>query len=165
MKSTKYFFFLMLAAMAVISCSDDDEVKRKGDPDIKHEGVRWNITSVSEYSLSDVGMTSVTAKTGSASNAGSFYFNGETKGSFEMTIEGYNKEDFFNFAKNPDTNAISIFNIDQSVGTTTNQNVVSISGEYISDTEIELTQVSIIKQSSTTGIFTLTATRMTLVKE
>jgi hypothetical protein len=154
----------MLVSMAVMSCSDDNEVKRKGDPDIKHEGTKWNITSVSEYSLSDVGMTSVTSKTGSASNAGSFFFNGETKGSFEMTIEGYNKEDFFNFEKDADGN-IFIFSIDQSVGSTTNQNVLSISGEYVSDTEIALTQVSIIKQSSTTGIFTLTATRMTLVKE
>lgn len=110
-------------------------------------------------------MSSVTSKTGSASNVGSFYFNGETQGSFEMTIEGYNKEDFFNFQKDAGSGSILIFNVDQSVGSTTNQNVLSISGEYVSDTEIALTQVSIMKQSSTTGIFSLTATRMTLVKE
>lgn len=164
MKSRMYFFIVALISLAVISCSDDKEAKRKGDADITHVGAKWNIASVSEYSLTDVGMTSVTSKTGSASNAGSFYFvEGERKGSFEMTIEGYNKEDFFNFESS--NGSINIVNVDQSVGATTNQNVLAISGEYVSDTEISLTQVSIIKQSSATGVFTLTATTMKLVKQ
>lgn len=164
MKRKISYFFMVLLCAAVVSCSKDDEAKRKGDPDLPHEGTKWNITSVETYALSDVSMNAVVNKTGSATNVGAFYFvDGDTKGSFEMTIEGYNKEDVFSYAKD-DNGGISILSIDQSVGTTTNQNVIYISGEQTSDTEITFTSFSVVKEASATGIFTLTATTVKLVK-
>lgn len=163
MKPKMFLFFIVVLATTVISCSDDKEVKRKGDPDVAHEGVKWNIVSVNTYALSDVSTGGVTNKTGSLSNAGAFYFvNGGTKGSFEMTIEGYNKEDLFNYTKD-EAGEINIFSLDQSVGTAS-QNVLVISGEQTSDTEMILDAVSIVK-TSTSGIFTLTAANITLEKE
>jgi len=165
MKSKMLFFLMVLFSAGVISCSNDNEVKKKGDPDIKHEGVKWNISSIDNYSLSDISTSGIISKTGSKANAGSFYFiEGQNKGSFEMDIEGYNKEDFFNFTKDQNGN-IEIINIEQAVGATTNQNILIISGNQSSDTEIVLDAVSIMKESSTTGIFTLTATTIKLVKE
>jgi hypothetical protein len=164
MKSRSLYFLIVLLSAVVLSCSKDDEVKRKGDPDLPHEGTKWNIVSVDQYVLSDIGMTGVTNKTGNAANAGAFYFvDGESKGSFEMTIEGYNKEDVFSFEKDAN-NGITIVNIDQSVGVTTNQNILVITGEQTSETEITLTSFSVVKESSATGIFTLTATSVKLVK-
>jgi hypothetical protein len=164
MKRKISYFFIGLLCAAVLSCSKDDEVKKKGDADLPHEGTKWNITSVDTYTLSDVGMTGVISKTGSASNAGAFYFvDGESKGSFEMTIEGYNKEDVFDYDID-ENGGITITEISQSVGVTTNQNVLVITGEKTSDTEITLSTFSITKQSSATGIFQLTAITVKLVK-
>lgn len=158
------YFFVALLCAAVVSCSKDDEVKRKGDADLPHEGTKWNITSVESYTLSDVGMTGVINKTGSVSNAGAFYFvDGDSKGSFEMTIEGYNKEDVFSYSKN-DNGQITIISVTQSVGVTTNQNVIEVSGQQTSDTEMTLTTFVITKESSAAGIFTLVATTVKLVK-
>jgi hypothetical protein len=80
-----------------------------------------------------------------------------------MVLDGYNKEDLFNFTKGTD-GSIEIFSMEQSVGVTTNQNILVISGQQTSDTEIILDAVSIMKES-TTGIFTLTASQMTLTKD
>jgi hypothetical protein len=90
MKSRSLYFLILLLSAAVLSCSKDDEVKKKGDADLPHEGTKWNIVSVDQYVLSEVGMSGVVNKTGNAGTIGSFYFvDGESKGSFEMTIEGY----------------------------------------------------------------------------
>ena len=164
MKSRSLYFLFLLLSAVVLSCSKDDEVKRKGDADLPHEGTKWNIVSVDQYVLADVGMTGVVNKTGSAANVGAFYFvDGESKGSFEMNIEGYNKEDVFSFTKNGN-NEITIVNVDQSVGVTTNQNILVITGSQTSETEITLSTFSVTKESSATGIFTLTATTVKLVK-
>ncbi|MEO5601145.1 MAG: hypothetical protein ABIR06_09475 [Cyclobacteriaceae bacterium] len=155
-------FFLFLVVLTAFSCSDDNEVKRKGDADVTHEGVKWNITSIETYALSDVSTTGVISKTGNLTNAGSFYFvDGGTKGSFEMMVEGYNKEDVFNYTN--DAGSINIINVEQNVGASTNLNILVISGDKLSDTEMTLDAVSIVKQS-TAGIFSLTAAKITLVK-
>lgn len=164
MKRKISYFFIGLLCAAVLSCSKDDEVKKKGDGDLPHEGTKWNITSVDSYTLSDVGMTGVISKSGSASNAGAFYFvDGESRGSFEMTIEGYNKEDVFDYDID-DNGGISIVSITQSVGVTTNQNLIEVSGQKTSDTEMTLTTFVITKESSATGVFSLVATTVKLVK-
>ncbi|HEX8041416.1 MAG TPA: hypothetical protein VF490_19850 [Chryseosolibacter sp.] len=160
------YVFAIVASAALLSCSDSNESKRKGDADVPHEGTKWNIVSVDNYALTDVGMTGVVSKTGSLSNAGAFYFvDGDTKGSFEMTIEGYNKEDLFTYTKNASDSTVNIVNLDQSVGVTTNQNVLLLSGKQTSATQMTLDYVSIVKESSATGIFTLTATTIKLEKQ
>ena len=154
---------MVAVAATIFSCSED-EVKRKGDPDVAHSGDKWNITSVSSYTLTDVSTSGVTSKSGDLTNAGAFYFvEGQNKGSFEMDVAGYNKEDLFEFNKDTD-GKITIVSVQQSVGSTTNQNVIVISGNQTSDTEMTLDAVSIIKESSATGVFTFVATSITLVK-
>jgi hypothetical protein len=151
-----YLFALIIISAA---CSDDKENKRKGDADVTHTGDKWNIASV-DYMLIDQSTGGQTMKNGTKTNVGSFYFDGE-KGSFEMEIEGYHKEDVFTFQN--DQGSITITTIGQSVGGgTISQNVLSLSGDYDSDTEITLSG-TIIKQS-TTGQFVLTIDNFTLVK-
>lgn len=158
MKS-KILFFLVAVTAAVLSCSDDNEVKRKGDPDINHEGEKWTITSV-EYILIDQSTSGQTFKNGTKANAGSFYFvSGGPKGSFEMEVEGYNKEDFFTYTL--DQGSVSIVDVEQSVGTQTNQNVVVLSGDA---TATGMTMTGSIIKQSTTGQFSLNVVGMTLQK-
>lgn len=165
MKSKMLFFFVLALSAAMISCSDDEEEARKGDPDVTHEGTKWNIASV-DYMLVDQnlsgGAAGQTYKTGTKENAGTFYFvEGSDKGSFEMNIEGYNKEDLFNYSSD-DAGSVSIFDIQQSVGVSTNQNVIIINGTS-SATEMVL-DGSIVKQSTTSQFF-LTIESITLVKQ
>ena len=149
-----YFFALI---MVFAACSDDKEAKKKGDADVTHTGDKWNIASVT-YQLIDQGTSGQTFKNGTKTNVGSFYFDTE-KGSFEMDLEGYHKEDVFSFQE--DQGSITITDIDQSVGGTISQNVLALSGDYESDTEITL-DGTIVKQS-TTGQFILTV-ELSLVK-
>lgn len=159
MKSKMLFFFIAAVSAALFSCSDDNEVKRKGDPDVSHEGEKWTITSV-EYQLIDQSTSSQTFKNGTKANAGSFYFvPGGPKGSFEMEVEGYNKEDVFNFTL--DQGAVSIIDVEQSAGVQTNQNILVLSGEA---TETEMVLSGTITKQSTTGQFILTLD-MTLQKD
>ena len=151
-----YLFALIIISAA---CSDDKENKKKGDADVTHTGDKWNIASV-DYMLIDQSTGGQTMKNGTKTNVGSFYFDG-TKGSFEMDLEGYHKEDVFSFTNSQ--GSVTITTIDQSVGGgTISQNVLSLSGDYNSDTEITLSG-TIVKQS-TTGQFVLTIENFTLVK-
>jgi uncharacterized protein YdeI (BOF family) len=151
-----YLFALIIISAA---CSDDKENKRKGDADVTHTGDKWNIASV-DYMLIDQSTGGQTMKNGTKTNVGSFYFDG-AKGSFEMELEGYHKEDVFSFVNNQ--GSVSITTIDQSVGGgTISQNVLSLSGDYDTDTQITLSG-TIVKQS-TTGQFVLTIENFTLVK-
>lgn len=163
MKFRMLFFFILALSAAMISCSDDEEA-RKGDPDLTHEGTKWNVASV-DYLLIDQSLSGSgagqTYKSGTKENAGTFYFvEGSEKGSFEMNIEGYNKEDVFSYSN--DAGSVSIFDIQQTVGVTTNQNIVVINGSS-TDTEM-LLEGSITKQS-TAGQFILTIESITLVKQ
>ena len=149
MKSRLLLFFAVIMSATLISCSDD-EVKMKGDPDITHEGAKWDITAIN-YTLIDQSTSGQTFKSGS-NGTGAFYFvDGETVGSFEMTMEGYNKEDFFNYTV--DGESLTVVAVEQSAGTNTYQNVFALSGTVVSETERTLTGV--ITKQSTTGQFVL----------
>jgi hypothetical protein len=152
-------FFALIAVFA--ACSDDKENKRKGDADVTHTGDKWNIASV-KYSIIDQntsqGSAGQNVKNGTKTNVGSFYFDTD-KGSFEMDVEGYHKEDVFAFQNNQ--GSITITDIDQSVSGTISQNVLTFSGDYDSDTEITLN--GRIFQQSTTGQFILDV-ELSLVK-
>ena len=164
MKAKIWFLSLFLAPAVLISCSEDEKEVRKGDPDITHQSAhaQWNIASA-EYTLIDQntsGTVGQTFKTGSKENAGTFYFSDDlTSGSFEMNIEGYNKEDVFN--SNSNSGSISIFSVEQNVGVNTNQNVLSISGDA---TATAMTLDGTIVKQSTTGQFMLTVS-LSLVKK
>lgn len=151
MKSNMLFFVIALFAAVLVSCSDDEK-KVKGDPDLTHEGVQWTIQS-SDYTLIDQntsGGIGQTFKTGTSAK-GTFYFvDGGEKGSFEMSVEGYNKEDLFGYTI--DGEDVSIFAIDQQVGVQTNQNVIALTG---SKTDTEMTISGAITKQTTTGQFVL----------
>ena len=166
MKSKLVFFFAVMLSATLLSCSDDDEKKAKGDPDLTHTGEQWTISSAT-YMLIDQGTSGAIGqsfKSGTKQNAGTFYFvdgvDTGNKGSFEMTIEGYNKEDAFSFTF--DNGDISVVDVEQSAGTQTNQNVLVLNGTRTSDTEMTL-DGSIVKQS-TTGQF-LMEVEMVLTKK
>ena len=164
MKAIIWILVVFLLPAALISCSEDEKETRKGDPDLTHESAhaQWNIASVT-YTLIDQntsGSVGQTFRSGTKENAGTFYFSDDlTSGSFEMSIEGYNKEDVFSCT--PNSGTISIFDIQQSVGVQTNQNVLAISGDA---TETEMTLDGTIIKQSTTGQFLLTVS-LSLVKK
>jgi len=147
---------LVFLFAGLLSCSDD-ETKQKGDPDLTHEGERWKIVSV-DYNLTDMGSGTmgITVKSGTKANAGTFYFkSGSNQGSFELQVEGYNKEDVFTYTL--DGTSLSIISIDQTVSSVkTNQNVIAITGEA-TETEMNL-DGTIIRQSATSGQFILAGT-------
>ena len=159
MKSKMLLFFIVALSVAVASCSDDNEVKQKGDPDLNHTGDKWTITSV-EYNLIDQSTSGQTFKNGTKANAGSFYFvPGEEKGSFELNVEGYNKEDAFNYTM--DAEDVTIVDVEQSAGVQTNQNILALTGSV---TGSDMTLDGTITKQSTTGQFILTLS-MTLSKD
>jgi uncharacterized protein YprB with RNaseH-like and TPR domain len=150
MKSKLYFVLVVLFSTLAVSCSKDEEA-RKGDADLTHEGVKWNIASI-EYTLIDQntsGGMGQTFKSGTKENAGSFYFvDGGEKGSFEFNVEGYNKEDAFNYTI--DNEEVSIIDIEQTAGVKTNQNVIVLTG---SASEAEMTLSGTLVKQSTSGQF------------
>ena len=159
MKSKMMFFAIVVMASLFVSCSDDDDPKVKGDPDVAHEGDKWTITSV-EYVLIDQSTSGQTMKSGTKANPGSFYFRPEGGlGSFEMNVEGYNKEDRFGYTT--DQTSISIVSVEQDAGTSPSQNILVLSGDQ---TDTEMTLSGTITKQSTTGQFILTVD-MTLTKD
>lgn len=153
MKSLLNLFIAVFFTAAVLSCKDDEKTV-KGDPDLTHEGEEWNIASI-EYNLVDQqtsGGIKQTIKSGTRENAGTFYFKDGGVGSFELTVEGYNKEDVFSFEIKE--SSISILDITQSVGVQTNQNVVALEGSVVSETERTLDGV--ISKQTMSGNFILT---------
>lgn len=154
MKSKLYFFLLIIFSVAIVSCSDDDDDKKKGDPDITHEGQKWTVASI-DYTLVDQSTSGTNVKQvfkdDVATNAGTFYFpESGTKGSFEISVEGYNKEDYFNYSL--DDGQINIVTIEQQAGSQIGQNIIAISGTA-NDTEMILSGA--ITKQSTTGQFIL----------
>ena len=151
----KIVLYFMVVLVVVASCSKDEKVTKKGsDSDVAHTGDKWNITSV-EYLLLDQSTSGQTVKSGTKANAGSFYFDAE-KGSFEFDVEGYHKEDIFNFLD--DQGDVTITAIEQGVsGAEVSQNVVVLTGSRTSDTAMTL-EGTIVKQSSLTAQFSLSVT-------
>ncbi|MDQ2658144.1 MAG: hypothetical protein M3Y60_12050 [Bacteroidota bacterium] len=155
MKSKMLFLLVVLLSAVIVSCSDDDEKKGNADPDITHEGDKWTISSI-DYMLIDQNFSGSSikqvVKDGTKTDAGTFYFvEGSSKGSFEINVEGYTKEDSFDYTL--DEGNVSIVSIEQQAGVQTNQNIVALSGSR-ADTEMTLSG-SITKQSLS-GQFSLT---------
>jgi hypothetical protein len=141
-----------------ISCSEDEPKKQS---ELDHVGEKWKISSV-EYNIVDQNLSnpSQAVKSGTATDAGAFYFDG-TKGSFDITIEGIHKEDVFGFKQ--DANNISITSIAQSVsGASFSQNVIVLSGEKNTSTTMSIDGT--VTKQSLTGQFVMTAS-FSLIKE
>lgn len=149
--------FLAVSLFFVQACSEDDPKEQEST--INHVGTPWKVSTV-EYNLIDQSMTSQIIKSGTASDAGTFYFDG-AKGSFDIKIEGSRKEDVFSYQE--DASDVTITSISQNVGgSALSQNVIALNGDKLSATTMTL-QGSITKQSLT-GQYVLTAT-FSLVKQ
>jgi hypothetical protein len=150
---------LVLAlSMFLIGCNKEEDPKPENT--IDHVGEKWNIVSV-EYSLIDQNLTnpSQVVQTGTATNAGAFYFN-SGKGSFDITINSTNKQDYFNYSET--ASAVTVTSVSQNLGGTNfSQSVINLSGEKTSATTMTL-EGTIIQQLMT-GQYSLTGTFM-LVK-
>jgi hypothetical protein len=160
MKSKMLFFVIAAFAAITFSCSDDKETKRKGDADLVHEGAKWTITA-SDYMLIDQSTSGQVFKNGTNATGTFYLVDGGTKGSFEMDVAGYNKEDAFTYSIDQ-AGSVSIMDVEQSVGTTTNQNILVLSGEKTSETSMTLDGT--ITKQSTSGQFVLTIS-VTLTKQ
>lgn len=127
---------VVIASLLIQSCKDE-ELSRNGDADLVHIGEEWEISSVS-YVLIDQsvsGAINQIFKIGQKENVGSFYFmEDEFAGSFEMNIEGYNKEDVFHYSLQDDN--ISVFD---SEGVKTSINILLLTGRVVSETQRTLT--------------------------
>jgi hypothetical protein len=153
MKKNLSFLVLLIFSVCIIACNKDEEPAPENN--INHIGEKWNIVSV-EYTLIDQNLTnpSQLVQTGTATNAGAFYFDGG-KGSFDVTIKTTNKQDYFSYSETG--SGVSVTSISQNVGGSTfSQNVISLSGEKTSATAMTLDGT--ITQQSMTGQFSLTAT-------
>lgn len=141
----------IILGVCLLSCSNDDPK----DPQItiNHIGEKWNITTL-EYNLVDQNFTNPKIKNGTATDAGSFYFDG-SRGSFDIKTADIEKEDVFGLNVNDDD--ISITSIEQSVqGLSFSQNVIVLSGEKNGSTSMNLSGT--ITTQSLSGQFVLTAT-------
>jgi hypothetical protein len=157
----KYMGPVLLLAVSLLgqACGGDEPEEKQNT--VNHVGEAWKISSVA-YSIIDQNLTNLGqgVKTGTATDAGSFYFDG-TKGSFDLKIEDLRKEDTFSYQES--ASGITITSISQNVsGAALSQHIIALSGDKLSATTMTLSG-AVTKQSST-GQFVLNAT-FSLVKQ
>jgi hypothetical protein len=124
MKPTSAFIAFMLIS-SLFSCSKDEDVSPSK---LNHVGEKWKITSV-EYTIVDQSLSNPAnwVKTGTAANAGSFYFNG-SEGSFDIVINDQRQEDYFGYTN--DNGSVSIITVEQSISPSRfSQSVIAFSGD------------------------------------
>ena len=103
-------FFALLSVASIFSCSKDDDPKASK---LDHKGDKWKITSV-DYTIVDQSLSNPAnwVQTGTATNAGTFYFNG-SEGSFDILINDSRQEDYFGYTV--DGSSVSIITVEQSL--------------------------------------------------
>jgi ABC-type proline/glycine betaine transport system substrate-binding protein len=157
----KYLSPILLLVVSLFgqACSEDEPKKKEST--VNHVGTPWKISSVT-YTLIDQNLSNPgqAVKTGTATDAGTFYFDG-TKGSFDIKIEGIEKEDVFSYQE--DAADVSITSVSQNVsGAALSQHVIALSGDKLTATTMTLSGT--ITKQSLTGQFALTGT-FNLVKQ
>ena len=124
MKTARALVAVLLIS-SLISCSKDDDATPSR---LKHNGERWKIVSV-DYNIVDQSLSNPMnwVKTGTAKDAGSFYFDG-SKGSFDILINDDRLEDYYGYTM--DGSSVSIVTVEQSVSPSHfSQNVIAFSGD------------------------------------
>jgi hypothetical protein len=132
MKPLSAFIALMIIS-SLFSCSKDEDVSPSK---LNHVGEKWKITSV-DYTIVDQSLSNPAnwVQTGTANNAGTFYFDG-SQGSFDILINDQREEDYFGYTN--DNGSISIITIEQSISPTRfSQSVIAFSGDQ-QETTIEI---------------------------
>jgi len=124
MKTRILIFALVL--FTALSCSKEDDPTPAHR--LTHAGEKWKISSV-QYTIVDQSISNPAnwVKTGTASNAGAFYFNGGD-GSFDILIDNERQEDYFGY--NVDGVDVDIITVDQSISLSKiSQNIIALTGE------------------------------------
>lgn len=153
---TEVFLGFICLSLFLSACSGDDDAEPAAK--LNHVGEKWTISSV-EYTIVDQSLSNpaLWVKSGTASNAGAFYFNG-TEGSFDIIIDKKHYEDYFSYTE--DETGITIISVDQSVSSSQfSQNVISISGDTDGTTMTlsgSFVNQNMAQQFSFTGSFVLT---------
>jgi hypothetical protein len=152
---TSYTLVVFMMISVLISCSKDDDVEPSK---LNHTGEKWKITSV-DYTIVDQSLTNPAnwVQTGTADNAGAFYFNG-SDGSFDILINDNREEDFFGYTT--DGGSVSIVTVEQSLSPTRfSQSVIAFTGDKTETTMTisgTFTRQAGISQYVFTGDFLLT---------
>jgi hypothetical protein len=155
MKTANVLFVLICISSALISCSKDEDASPSK---LNHTGEKWKITSV-DYTIVDQGLSNPLewVKTGSANDAGAFYFNG-SEGSFDIVIGNERQEDYFGYTS--DGGSVSIVTVEQSFSPSKfSQNIIAFTGDQSLSTMTlsgTITRQGGLSQYVFTGDFVLT---------
>lgn len=153
---TKVLLCFVWVSLVLSACSKDDDAKPKSK--ISHVGQKWVISSV-EYNIIDQSFSNPSQwySSGTATNAGAFYFNG-AEGSFDIVIDNKHTEDYFGYTENE--SGISIVTVDQNISASRfSQNIIAITGGVDGGTMTlsgTFTKQNMAQQYVFTGNFTLT---------
>jgi len=154
MKPTSAFIAFMLIS-SLLSCSKDEDVSPSK---LNHVGEKWKITSVN-YNIIDQSLSNPANwfKTGTANNAGTFYFNG-SEGSFNILIDDQRQEDYFGYTN--DNGSVSIITVEQSISPSRfSQSIIAFTGDQ-EETTMQIsgtfTKQGGVSQYVFTGDFVLT---------
>ena len=145
----------LLFISSLISCSKDEDV---APSKLNHAGEKWKITSV-EYTIVDQSLSNPAnwVQTGTANNAGAFYFNG-SEGSFDIVINDQRQEDYYGYTM--DGSSVSIVTVEQSISPSKfSQSVIAFTGDQDGNTMTisgTFTKQGGISQYVFTGDFVLT---------
>jgi hypothetical protein len=147
--------YAVLLSAVLISCSKDDDVSPSK---LNHVGDKWKITSV-DYTIVDQGLSNPAnwVQTGTANDAGAFYFNG-SEGSFDIVINNERTEDYFGYTA--DGASVTIITVEQSISPSRfSQNIIAFSGDKAETTMTlsgTITRQGGLSQYVFTGDFVLT---------
>ena len=154
MKTRILIFTLIVFGSIACSKSEDPTPAHR----LSHTGEKWRISSV-EFTIVDQSLTNPAqwVKTGTATDAGAFYFNG-SDGSFDILIDNQRQEDYFGYSINGAE--VSIITVDQSISPSKiSQNVIAITGDQDGNTMLlsgTFTRQGTMQQYVFTGDFVLT---------
>jgi hypothetical protein len=154
MKPTSVVIALLIVA-SFVSCSKEDDL---APSKLNHQGEKWNISSV-EYTIVDQDFSNPAnlVQTGTANDAGAFYFNG-SQGSFDIVINNSREEDYFGYTM--DGSSVTIITVEQSVSPSFfSQSIIAFSGDKSENTMTisgTFTRQSGLTQYVFTGDFVLT---------
>ncbi len=117
--------FIFVTALLLMNCKKDKD----DDSGFNHTGEEWLIDSVNWWVIDqDLSGGGQATESGTAYNAGSFYFDTDGTGSYDYTVGNYHREGGFNYTE--ESGYIDITYINQSLaGLNFTQQVISFDGD------------------------------------
>ena len=156
MKKKSAFFAVLILYVFCSGCKDNDSPT----PKVLHAGDKWAISSFTYVLTSQkTNPVSMIIDAGTVSNAGYFYFNGQS-GSFDITIKSTHIEDYLSYSESG--NDITVAGISQSAGANVSQYVIALAGSK--DGTVQMAIEGSITRQTTSEQFSLSGSMM-LVKQ